>query len=634
MSKLNKGTIISDRFMLIECLGTGLFSQVWRAIDETLDTEVALKVYTPLTPDGMKELKREYSNTIGVSHQNLLTPQGMDVCSDGAYLVMKCCSKGSASALAGMVDELAVWHFVHDVAAGLAHLHGLEEPIIHQDMKLANIMIDDDDCFLISDFGICYKVTQIMVRQTGRGRSAAMAYMSPERFSADYDVPLTSSDIWTLGALIYELCTGVTPFGDFGGAAQRNGQVLPKLPRGWSKELNMLYNACMQINTWDRPKATKIRDFASLMLKQQKPSPELLGIATYPPVQSSDYTKNTPESLLSQLGVNSDPQPSSPAAVSSDGNQTGDNSMPAYMSLGNDGAPAYVRAGSGTEAPDGYEHIDTKDKSAHFTSGTRYRGRAERRTTRHVNKHRTPMRKAYDWLKSKSSYLSFILIVALCGGVYWYGLDNLLSLKFLPEKKSNGNAVVETVLPVDNLDAVAVLNSDNDSVEETIDPSNVRFVNNLPTPPPPREHKGITGIGTTSDKPAVSPNGDTRQENIANAPQSAPQTSPQASTDTKQGNKDTKSEEKKKPETGAKSKSPTPQQQGGELNAAMQKGDYAAVKRLADGGSAAAAGVMARKYLNDNNYGAADEYAQKAKKGGDPAGEEVIGILVLQGYYQ
>ncbi len=120
MPKFIKGTIINDRFLLIECLGTGIFSQVWRAIDETLDTEVALKIYAPLTPDGMKELKREYGNTIGVSHQNLLTRQGLDVCSGRAYLVMKCCSKGSADTLAGMVDEPVVWHFVHDVAAGLA----------------------------------------------------------------------------------------------------------------------------------------------------------------------------------------------------------------------------------------------------------------------------------------------------------------------------------------------------------------------------------------------------------------------------------------------------------------------------------------------------------------------------------
>ncbi len=71
-----------------------------------------------------------------------------------------------------------------------------------------------------------------------------------------------------------------------------------------------------------------------------------------------------------------------------------------------------------------------------------------------------------------------------------------------------------------------------------------------------------------------------------------------------------------------------------ELEAAVRQGNYDAIKRMADGGSAAAAGVMAKKYLHDNNHAAADEYARMAKKGGDPAGDEVINKLKVQGYYQ
>lgn len=620
MPKFIKGTIINDRFLLIECLGTGIFSQVWRAIDETLDTEVALKIYAPLTPDGMKELKREYGNTIGVSHQNLLTPQGMDVCSGGAYLVMKCCSKGSADTLAGMVDEPVVWHFVHDVAAGLAYLHGLDEPIIHQDMKLANIMIDDDDRFLISDFGICYKVTQIMVRQTGRGRSAAMAYMSPERFSADYDLPLTSSDIWTLGALIYELCTGVPPFGDFGGAAQHNGQLPPKLPRGWSKELQMLYDACMQINTWDRPKATKIREFASLMLKNQHPDPGVLGIAPPPAPSPTEYTRNTPETLFGQLGLDQQ-------TVTTDT----DSELPAYMSLGHDRGVGAGRHDSQSKAPDGYERIGPKDDDAHFTSGTRYRTRGQRGATRRVHKHRSPLRKAWDWLKSKSSYISFLFIVAICAGVYWYGLDNLLSLKFLPEKNNQAGAVTETVQPVDDVNSVVTTVVE---VEDTADitGTGAKIVNNLPAPPPPRDHKGISPIGRNAPaNQSPAPTAGENQQPVGNpvaqtpvtpAPaEKQPENKPVADNNRKTGTKPAPAPKTSAPKTS-------------ELEAAVRQGNYDAIKRMADGGSAAAAGVMAKKYLHDNNHAAADEYARMAKKGGDPAGDEVINKLKVQGYYQ
>lgn len=269
MAELKIGTIVKDRYTLKEFKGSGSFGEVWLAHDEVLDCDVAIKIYISLDPRGVEEFKSEYITTQGISHPNLLTTTYFDVWEQRPFLVMKYCAKGSSSAQTGKMDEYALWQFIHDVAAGLKYLHNMPEPIIHQDIKPDNILVDDSDRYLITDFGISKKIRSTMRKQSKRAVGAgATAYMGPERFESD-PTPVKASDIWSLGASIYELATGELPFSGLGGGMQRNGAEMPVLDNKWSKDMTMVMQSCLAKETWDRPTAQQLEEFSDAIIKGQ-----------------------------------------------------------------------------------------------------------------------------------------------------------------------------------------------------------------------------------------------------------------------------------------------------------------------------------------------------------------------------
>lgn len=269
MAELKISTKVKDRYVLKEYKGSGSFGEVWLAHDEVLDSDVAIKIYISLDPRGVEEFKSEYITTQGISHPNLLTTTYFDVWEQRPYLVMKYCAKGSSSSQAGKMDEYALWQFIHDVAAGLRYLHNMPEPIIHQDIKPDNILVDDNDRYLITDFGISKKIRSTMRKQSKRAVGAgATAYMGPERFEADPS-PVKASDIWSLGVSIYELATGELPFSGLGGGMQKNGAEMPSLDNKWSKDMNMVMQSCLAKEPWDRPTAQQLEEYSDDILKGQ-----------------------------------------------------------------------------------------------------------------------------------------------------------------------------------------------------------------------------------------------------------------------------------------------------------------------------------------------------------------------------
>ena len=264
--ELTSGLLFADRYKLVKQLGRGGFAEVWLAEDNLTGVQVAVKVYAPgtgLDEDGIKIFTQEFTVVFDMNHTNLLRPTHYDCYERMPYLIMPLIKNGSAFKYLteGVnIPEEEAWKMLHDVAAGLAYLHEKNPPLIHQDIKPDNIMIGDEGQYLITDFGISARV-----RSTIRGAQAAeqsggtLAYMGPERFSKT-PKPIMASDVWSLGAMMYELMTGQPPFGNHGGMLQKNGADIPLIEEDYSQEIKDMVYACLAKETWDRPSAKKIEE--------------------------------------------------------------------------------------------------------------------------------------------------------------------------------------------------------------------------------------------------------------------------------------------------------------------------------------------------------------------------------------
>lgn len=260
------GTLFDGRYLLKEQKGRGSFGEVWLATDQQVGVDFAIKIYVAMNTKGLEDFRKEYQLSCNLINSNLLHINHMGICQEDScpYLVMPFCPRGSSS-FVGNIDEPTLWKFLHDVANGLSYLHNQNPPIVHQDIKPDNILQTQNGDFVITDFGIS-KQMRATLHSTGNDSSGAIAYMGPERFGRQYQT-IKSSDIWSLGATLYELATGQLPFEGRGGSMMNAGAEAPDLPNWFSRELNDVVRSCMAKEPWDRPSASQLVAVADRSLK-------------------------------------------------------------------------------------------------------------------------------------------------------------------------------------------------------------------------------------------------------------------------------------------------------------------------------------------------------------------------------
>lgn len=303
--QLQENTLFANRYQLINLLGRGGFSEVWLAKDNWTHLKIALKVYAPGTgmdANGLQEFCGELASVYDLNHTNLLKPQHVDTWENMPYLIMAYCSQGSCGSKLGKMSETEMWKFIHDVAAGLAYLHGKD--VVHQDIKPDNILIDDAGNYLITDFGVSTRARSTLrksvVSSSGGGTTA---YMGPERFSRQ-PAPTKASDIWSFGAMCFELLEGVVPFGEIGGGMQKGGAEIPAITADVSDALKYTITKMLQKETWDRPTAATLVEWASnpnTIKVEQSLLEETEPVAT-PSVDSADSDRST-QRLCPAAGV-------------------------------------------------------------------------------------------------------------------------------------------------------------------------------------------------------------------------------------------------------------------------------------------------------------------------------------------
>lgn len=287
-----KEGLIDRHYRLLEKIGGGGFSEVWLAQDEKSGIQVALKIYMGagfLNEEGKEMFRDEFVRVSKLTHGNIVRINHFDdemhilfpssskeEKLDVPYLELPYYSKGSATKLIGDIDEDTLWRFAGQVASGLAYIHQLKKegkakPIIHSDIKPANVLIGDDGSFMITDFGISVDL-RATIRQ---GKNIDQdSGLTPEYADKDRHKglkPVMATDIWALGASLFELATGDVPFGRMGGLTQESSsQKRPPIKQQLSSSLKELIWACLEENPWDRPSAQEIVEWAR---RRKKPVP-------------------------------------------------------------------------------------------------------------------------------------------------------------------------------------------------------------------------------------------------------------------------------------------------------------------------------------------------------------------------
>ncbi|MEL6276940.1 MAG: serine/threonine-protein kinase, partial [Bacteroidota bacterium] len=273
MPLLQPNQLFHNRYRLKRRLGDGGFSQVWLAEDTYVPGfQRALKIYQGLDDEGLDIFRREFVRAQELHHPYLLRPDGYDVTRDGVpFLIMRFCKRGSAEKLVGKVGEEQLAKLMAQIGSGLAYLHEPGIGIVHQDVKPDNFLVTEGEDFLLTDFGISRDVQQqiAQMHRTGYLRGSPIdlesigrtpeCYRGPEHHDARFNHrhPMTASDIWALGASLYELAAGDPPFGELGGRIQNPQTPVAPLPatRGFSRAFRQLLVKCLQYDPDQRPTA-------------------------------------------------------------------------------------------------------------------------------------------------------------------------------------------------------------------------------------------------------------------------------------------------------------------------------------------------------------------------------------------
>jgi serine/threonine-protein kinase len=204
------------RYELVEEVGEGGMATVFRARDKELRREVAIKVLFPhlaRRPEVVRRFQREARAAATLEHANILRiyDVGGGEGEDPPYIVMELIRGrsllGELEQKGPMLAEVAAClGAVLADALGAAHVAG----IIHRDVKPANVMIASDGRVLLTDFGVARLETEdSLVTKTG-ALLGTPAYMSPEQASGD--TATAKSDLYSLGATLYQLSTGSLPY--------------------------------------------------------------------------------------------------------------------------------------------------------------------------------------------------------------------------------------------------------------------------------------------------------------------------------------------------------------------------------------------------------------------------------------
>ena len=211
--KPEAGQIYGNRYRLVDRIAIGGMGEVWRAHDEVILRDVAIKILKPEfmgDPGFLERFRVEARHAARVDHEGIADVYDYGEGSGSAYLVMELVSGDS---LARIIEKrirlsgVEVLSIMEQTARALHAAH--EDGLVHRDVKPGNLLITPGGKVKITDFGIARVADQVALTATGQVMGTVQ-YLAPEQATGKQATP--STDIYSLGIVAYEALTGRRPF--------------------------------------------------------------------------------------------------------------------------------------------------------------------------------------------------------------------------------------------------------------------------------------------------------------------------------------------------------------------------------------------------------------------------------------
>ncbi|MBL0346512.1 protein kinase [Candidatus Villigracilis affinis] len=291
---LEHETILHNRYRIQENLGQGGMGSVYRAVDENLSVDVAVKENLFTTEEYARQFRLEAVILANIRHPNL--PRVSDhfvIAGEGQYLVMDFIEGEDLRQRMerlGVLPEDEVILIGAAICDALSYLHARKPPILHRDIKPGNVKISPDGHIFLVDFGLA-KIMQGNQATTTGARAMTPGYSPPEQYGTARTDART--DIYSLGATLYAALTGVIPE-DGLARAMDNAQLTPLRKRNpdVTRRLAAAIERAMEVDPADR--FQNADEFKLAMLNSKSKTQQLLGTYTIAPPPSEAERKSDP----------------------------------------------------------------------------------------------------------------------------------------------------------------------------------------------------------------------------------------------------------------------------------------------------------------------------------------------------
>lgn len=251
---LERGTLLHKRYRIVEILGQGGMGSVYRAVDENLGVDVAVKENLFTTDEYARQFRLEAVILANLRHPNLPRVTDHFVIGDqGQYLVMDYIEgedlRQRMERQGNILEDDAIL-LGASICDALSYLHTRKPPILHRDIKPGNVKITSEGHVFLVDFGLAKVLHGNQATTTG-ARAMTPGYSPPEQYGTARTDPRT--DIYSLGATLYASLTGIIPE-DGLARAMDNTQLTPLRKRNGkiSRRLAAAIEKAMGIDPADR----------------------------------------------------------------------------------------------------------------------------------------------------------------------------------------------------------------------------------------------------------------------------------------------------------------------------------------------------------------------------------------------